>query len=277
MKKLFQLLSISLLLLSGGESRHADENDVTLKFKSTWNIYEKVELDDEENIVYDGIAWGGLVGNFLDKNMPVDLSGYESITFHFAEPLPVLSQIVVANKFVTVGKKGLTSLTSNFDGQDVTAVNEIVLQPSDSCHIVVKDVSLTPGNAKWESTPIWRGHCAFGNWENGFVVAPENFSAAYEGDKIEFIFKADTSDPDVTYWLLKTVYNGRTETLEGNDSELNDWGCAGVSSMATIYRILLTANDVKNLQKYGLFVNGHYVNVSQVNLLRRVDPTNMDY
>ena len=90
-------------------------------------------------------------------------------------------------------------------------------------------------------------------------------------------FKADTSDPDVTYWLLKTVYNGRTETLEGNDSELNDWGCAGVSSMATIYRILLTANDVKNLQKYGLFVNGHYVNVSQVNLLRRVDPTNMDY
>jgi len=38
---------------------------------------------------------------------------------------------------------------------------------------------------------------------------------------------------------------------------------------ATSYRILLTANDVKNLCEKGLFVNGYYTNVTQVNLLRR--------
>ena len=38
---------------------------------------------------------------------------------------------------------------------------------------------------------------------------------------------------------------------------------------ATSYRILLTANDVKSLREKGLFVNGYYTNVTQVNLLRR--------
>ena len=38
---------------------------------------------------------------------------------------------------------------------------------------------------------------------------------------------------------------------------------------ATSYRILLTANDVKNLCEKGLVVNGYYTNVTQVNLLRR--------
>ena len=184
------------------------------------------------------------------------------------KPVPV--QVVVANRFKTVGKKGITSLTCSFDGQDVTSVNEIVLQPHDSANIIVKDVYLNPGNALWESKVIWRKGCNFGNWENGFVIKPEFFATAYEGDKIEFIFNADTSNPDITYWLLKTVYNTTPNTLEGNDSELNDYGCASVSSHATAYRILLTANDVENLQHYGLFTNGFSVYVKQVNLLRRV-------
>ena len=32
---------------------------------------------------------------------------------------------------------------------------------------------------------------------------------------------------------------------------------------------MLTANDVENLQEKGLFVNGYYLNVTQVNLLGR--------
>lgn len=273
MRKIVLLLSTVLLFLScGKDSRHIDENDVTLKFNSTWNIYESSTLDDNENIVYKAIAWGGLVGSFLKNNMPVDLTGYESVTFRFAEPLPVPVQVVVANKFNTIGKQGLTSLTCNFDGQDVTSVNEIVLQPHDSCSIIVTDVYLTPGNAKWDSTPIWSKGCKLGNWENGFVIKPEHFATAYEGDKIEFIFNADTTNPDITYWLLKTIYDTTENTLEGNDSELNRYGCASVSSHTTTYRILLTANDVKNLQQYGLFVNGYFVNVKQVNLLRRVYP-----
>jgi hypothetical protein len=69
--------------------------------------------------------------------------------------------------------------------------------------------------------------------------------------------------------LFKTIYNTTDETLEGNDSELNEWGCASVSSTATSYRIRLTAKDVENLKKYGAFVNGYYINVTQVNLLRK--------
>ena len=278
MKKLLQLVAISLLLLScGGSSRHTDENDVTLKFKSTWNIYEKCELDDNENVVYHGIAWGGLVGNFLERNMTVDLSGYESITFQFAQPLPVPVQIVVANRFTTVGKKGLSSLTCYFDGQDVTSVNEIVLQPQDSCNLTVTDVYLTPGIVKWNSVAIWQDECSFGNWANGFVVKSEKFATAKEGDKIEFIFNTDRDDPDITYWLFRTTYNGTQDILEGNDSELNEWGCASIGQKATVYRILLTANDVKNLKKYGLFVNGYYINVSQVNLLRKQEPANNNF
>lgn len=265
------LLMVSVWFIScGKESRHNDENDVTLKFKSTWNVNEKCALDDNEDIVYDAIPWGGLVGNFLDRNMPADLSGYESVTFRFAQPLSVPVQIVVANKFKTVGKKGITSLTCSFDGQDVTSVGEIVLQPHDSTSIIVKDVYLTPGNAQWDCTPIWSKGCNFGNWEGGFVIKPEYFTTAFEGDKLEFIFDADTSNPNVTYWLIKTIYNSTSETLEGNDSELNNYGCASVSANATDYRILLTAHDIKQLQQYGLFTNGYFVNVKQVNLLRRV-------
>lgn len=271
MKKFLLLLFAVPLFLSCGESsRHTDKNDVTLRFNSTWNIYESCTLNEHEDIVYNAVAWGGLVGSFLEKNMPSDLSYYESITFRFAEPLPVPAQILVANRFKTVGKQGLTSLTCNFDGQDVTAVSEIVLQPHDSASIIVTDVYLTPGNAQWESTPIWNKGCNFGNWENGFVIKPEYFSTAYEGDKLEFLFNADTTNPDVSYWLLKTIYNDTSSTLEGNDSELNNYGCASVSSHATTYRILLTANDVKNLQQRGLFVNGYFINVQQVNLLSRV-------
>ena len=97
-----------------------------------------------------------------------------------------------------------------------------------------------------------------------------------DGNKIEFIFNTDRSDPDVTYWLFKTIYDGTTDTLEGNDRELNEWGCASIGENATTYRILLTANDVKNLKEHGMFVNGYNINVSQVNLLRRVEPTDMN-
>lgn len=273
MNRLLLFLATALLILScESDSRHLGENDVTLKFNSTWNIYERCTTDNEENIIYDAIPWGGLVGTFLDKNMPVDLSGFESITFQFAQPVPVPIQVVVANRFKTVGKKGVSSLTCYFDGQDVTSVSEIVLQASDSCSIIVKDVFLTPGNAKWESTPIWTGSCSFGSWTGGFVVKPEFFADACEGNKIEFIFNTDRSDPEVTYWLFKTIYNGTTETLEGNDKELNEWGCASIGENATSYRIILTDKDVKNLQEYGLFVNGYNINVSQVNLLRREEP-----
>jgi len=50
---------------------------------------------------------------------------------------------------------------------------------------------------------------------------------------------------------------------------LNKWGCAPVGRKSTVYRIPLTSKDIVNLNEKGMFVNGVYLNVTQVNLLRR--------
>ena len=246
-----------------------DENNLTSKFKGTWNIHESIERNTSGVITYNALPWGGLVASVKERNMPVDWSGYESITFEFAEPTKVPTQVMVSDKLKTVGKAGITSLTCYFDGQDLRSVDEVALQSSDTSTILVKNVFLTPGRSTWESTPIWEGNCAFENWTDSVIVDSEQFMSAIEGDKIEILFKTDTSDPNRGYWLLKTVFNGTDKTLEGNDNELNEWGCAMVGEASTIYRIMLTANDIKNLRKNGLFVNGYYTIVSQVNLLRR--------
>ena len=268
--KYFSALFACALFASCSLNLHPeDENVLTTKFNSTWNVHEGVERNINGVITYDALPWGGLVADVKYRNMPVDWSNYESITFEFAEPTKVQTQIMVSDKLKTLGKPGISSLTCYFDGQDLKSVNEVALQASDTSVLKVKNVFLTPGRSVWESSPIWEGDCALGNWENGFVVNPEQFTSAIEGDKIEFVIKTDVSDPDRGYWLLKTVYNETENTLEGNDSELNQWGCAMMGQAATSYRILLTANDVKKLREKGLFVNGYYTNVSQVNLLRR--------
>ena len=264
------VLSFVLGLLSCAEiTPQEDPNDVMAKFDSTWNIYEKCEVADDGSITYKAVPWGGLVGTFLDHNMPVDLSSYESITFEFGSPTPVPTQVVVADRFKTWGREGITSLTCNFDGQNVSSVQKILLQAGDTCTLTVTDIYLTPKECTWESTCIWSGECRFGNWEGGFVVPADKFVDANEGDKLEFIYAADKSDPDVSYWLFKTIYNATESTLEGNYNEQNNWGCALVSSDATVYRFPLTANDAKNLREKGLFVNGYYINVERCNLLTR--------
>jgi hypothetical protein len=268
--KTIYILAVCALFASCSLNLHPDdENNLTSKFNGTWNIHEGIERNINGVITYNALPWGGLVASVKERNMPVDWSGYESITFEFEEPTKVPTQIMVSDKLKTVGKAGITSLTCYFDGQDLTSVDEVALQSSDTSTILVKNVFLTPGRSTWESTPIWEGNCALGNWENGFVVKPEQFISAIEGDKIEILFNTDTSDPNRGYWLLKTVYNETDKTLEGNENELNEWGCAMMGRSSTVYRILLTANDIKNLRKNGLFVNGYYTIVSQVNLLRR--------
>ena len=269
MKKLIYLLACVVLVSCGVTPNAEDDLNLTSKFNSTWNIHESIEKNLDGSITYNALAWGGLVGSVKKQNLPVDWSKYESITFEFAEPTKVATQIMISEKLKTLGRKGITSLKCSFDGQNVKSVSEVALQAADPTTLKVKNVYLTPDNAVWDSSPIWTGKCVFGNWENGFVVDAEKFANAYEGDKIEFIFTTDTSNPDIGYWQFKTVYNGKETTLEGNDSELNDWGCATIGKEATVYRIVLTATDVANLKEYGLFVNGFYNIVTQCNLLRK--------
>ena len=269
MKNYFLFITCALLTGCGLGHNNEDENVLTSKFNGTWNIHEGIERDFDGNIIYHALPWGGLVANVKKQNMPVDWSEYESIRFDFAEPTKVATQISVSDKIRKSGKPGITSLTCYFDGQDMKSIDEVALLAVDTSTLKIKSVYLTPGTSIWESTPIWEGNCSFGNWANGFVIKPEQFTSAIEGDKIEFIYETDTGDPGITYWLFKTVINETDTTLEGNEGELNPWGCVMVGKASKVYRIILTANDIKKLREKGLFVNGYYNIVSQVNLLRR--------
>ncbi len=268
MKNLF-VLTVLMMLTACGSSTSVEEDplDITSKFNNTNNIYESFEKAEDGTITYNAVRWGGLVGDVTLQNMPVDWTDYASVTVEFSEPTPVPTQIMLSERLKTLSKAGITSQTCYFDGQDVTSVNEVVIQASDTCTLHVKKVFLTLNEGTWESVPIWTGRCVFGNWADGFVIPAEKFASASEGDKLEIIYSTDRSDPDVSYWLLKTIYNTTDSTLEGNYNELNRWGCVSVGMESTVYRVILTANDAAKLREHGLFVNGYMNNVTQCNLL----------
>lgn len=270
MKKLLIMMTPLLFAACGGGNTEGDDNFVlTSKFNSTRNIYEKVEWSGDGTITYNALPWGGLVGTMKERNLPVDWSAYEAITVEFAEPTKVETQLLVADRYKAWGKVGVTSLTCNFDGQDVTSIDEVTLQAADSAVLFVKSVKLIPVIGIWKAIPLRTLNCEFGDWENGFTIQPEAFADAQPGDKLEFIYTTDTSNPDIGDWLIKTILNGTDSALQGNSSELNKWGCAPVGKKSTVYRIALTEDDIDNLKKKGLFVNGRYVTVSQCNLLRQ--------
>ncbi|SFO74269.1 hypothetical protein SAMN04487852_106135 [Prevotella sp. tf2-5] len=258
----------SIMLVACGSQTEEDGLTLNSKFDGTWNIHESFERNSDGSIVYHAIPWGGLVGSMRERNLPVDWSKYESLSVEFTEPTTVGTQLMISNKLRVFGKPGITTVTCYFDGQDVSQVDEVAIQSADSSTLKIKRVYLTPGSTVWTSTPLWEGNCVFGNWENGFIVDKEKFLEAEPGDKLEFIYEADTSDPNVQYWQFKTIYNGTDKTLEGNADQLNEWGCCSVGESGVL-RIRLTATDIKELRKYGMFVNGYYNNVSKVNLLKK--------
>lgn len=273
MKKLFGLLTAVLLIACGNGNVNNEADDLSLisKFNSTWNIHESLELRKDGSIDYHAIPWGGLIGTMKEQNMPVDWSAYEAITVDFAEPTKVETQLIVADKYKVYGKVGITSLSCNFDGQDVTAIDQVMLQAVDSTVLRVKDIRLIPATGVWRTIPLRTFNCEFGDWAEGFSLRPEGFAGLQSGDKLEFIYSTDTSNPEVGDWLIKIVYSGTDSTLEGNSSELNKWKCVPVGKGSTVYRITLTDNDVDNMKTKGLFVNGRFLNVYQCNLLRKDD------
>ena len=272
MKKLLGLVTSVILVACGSNGNsEADSLTITSKFNSTWNIHESMKKNSDGTITYNAIPWGGLIGTMKEHNLPVDWTAYEAITVEFAEPTKVETQLLVANKYKAWGKVGITTLTCSFDGQDVTSIDEVTLQAADSTTLVLKSVNLTPVMGVWKAIPLRTVNCEFGDWENGFSLQPDMFANVLPGDKLEFIYTTDTSNPDVGDWLIKTVFNGTDSALEGNNSELNKWKCAPVGRKSTLYRIALTDNDINKLKEKGLFVNGRYLIVTQCNLLRQED------
>lgn len=272
MKKTIGLLLTSILFAAcrGSNTNSEDDNFSLLKkFNSTWNVHESFEKSDDGIIVYHAIPWGGLIGMVTERNLPVDWSSYEAVTVEFAEPTKVETQLIVADKFKAFGKVGITSLTCNFDGQDATLVDKVTLQAADSTVLMVKDVRLIPVTGIWKTIPLRSFNCEFGDWVEGFALQPERFTDVLAGDKLEFIYTTDTTNPEIGDWLIKTAFIGTDSVLEGNSNELNKWNCAPVGKESTVYRITLTVGDVVNLKQRGLFVNGRYLNVYQCNLLRQ--------
>ncbi len=263
------LLALMLTFVAcANRSENDDENSLTSRFKSTMNIHERIERGSDGVITYSALPWGGLVGSMKEHNLPVDWSDYEAVTIDFAEPTTVETQLLVSDRYKAYGKSGINSLTCNFDGQDVSSVDEVTLQAADSGTIKVKEVRLTPVTGTWKTVPLRTIDCQFGDWQNGFMLKPELFEHAQVGDKLEFLYTTDTSNPDVNNWLIKTVVANTETSLEGNSDALNKWGCAPVGRRSTVYRIPLTATDIKNLKEKGTFVNGRYINMKQCNLLQ---------
>ena len=112
MNKLLFLMGIVLLVACSDKNDDVDKLNLMSKFDNTWNIYESFERNEDGTITYNSQPWGGLVGTVKEQNMPVDWSNYESVTFEFAEPTNVPTQIMVTPSLKTWGKKGITSLTS---------------------------------------------------------------------------------------------------------------------------------------------------------------------
>ena len=270
MKKILLMTLAAVILTACRQDVQEDKYDITSKFRATYNIYESFTNNRDGSITYNASPWGGLVGIIKERNLPVDWTPYESITFEFAEPTKIETQVLISEKVKTWGRAGITSLTCFFDGLDVRNVSEVIFQATDTMTITIKSVRLRPIVDNWDSRTIWEGECHFNNWENGIYLPSETFTNLSEGDKLEFIFTTDRTDFGRTYWLFKTIYDGTDMTLEGNYNELNKWGCAAVGRDATHYRIALTANDIANLRKVGLFVNGYYNIVTKVNLVRKL-------
>lgn len=138
--------------------------------------------------------------------------------------------------------------------------------------VVVSKVELESAVAT-TSTQIWSGECVFGNWAEGFNVPAEKFADASAGDILEFVYTTDTNTKE-TWWQFKTIFSGTEETLSSNKGDLNEYGCASVASSSTSYKIVLNAEDVAKLKETGMFVNGHFIIVTAVNLIQAAkDPS----
>lgn len=149
--------------------------------------------------------------------------------------------------------------------EHILGSNEVEIQ---GMNVVISKVELE-SSVETQSTAIWEGECSFGNWAEGFKIEAEKFANANAGDVIEFIYTTDDTNPN-TWWQFKTIYDGTETTLEGNKSELNEYGCATVAKGSSSYKIALTETDVTELKEKGLYVNGYYNIVTKVNLIQPI-------
>ena len=261
MKKIFTLLAVVFMAVN--VSADTVELDITGTFTYNWGETESFVVNDDGSITYNSAAWGGMCSWMGGQ----DLTSYGKLVFEFAEPTTCNTQILVeslieGNTGTAWGNVGITKLEYTITEKD-NSVKQVALQTSEAVTLVIKGVYLMSVD-ETESTVLWEGECAFGNWENGFSIEAAKFADFVEGDAIEFVYTTDKST-DEPWYQFKTVFADTQTTLSSNASELNEYGCASVGASSTNYKIVLNAADIEMLKETGLYTNGHNVIVTKVN------------
>lgn len=266
MKKINLLAVLAALLLSAcGGSGSGD--DITKRFNQTWNVNEDIVRGSDGSITYYSIAWGGLVASLRDSEKPVDWSGYEQIVFEFSGSVEVGLQVIINDKIMANASPGVTELHCSLQGLNKAALELVSLQTSKPTELHIKRIYLSTEPMPSNTLSVWDGECISGNWANGLNVPADRFATVEEGDQLEIVYTTDNTT-DLEYWQMKAIYSGVNELLEGNADDQNEWGCVTLEKNSTSYTITLTANDAARLKETGLFVNGYYLVVTQVNLLQ---------
>lgn len=274
MKKLFTLIAFALCAVCA----NAAEEDFAISADWGW-------------------GWGDRTAEMVDGILVVNYSGNgaaHSTGWDPAKDFSAYSSMTVVVESYNGGWGSIILKKSDNEGENITVgipntetqkavvieldpkvnpwlageVTQFALQGDANSTLKISRIYLTEA-VETQSTAIWEGECSFGGWAEGFKIEAEKFANANAGDVIEFIYTTDDTNPD-TWWQFKTIYDGTETTLEGNKSELNEWGCATVAKGSSSYKIALTETDVTELKEKGLYVNGYYNIVTKVNLIQPI-------
>lgn len=271
MKKIFTLVAMAMMAV--GVNAQSTE-DITSKFNYFWGQGESISNQDG-NVVYNAAAWGGLAAWFgVSETQGSDLSAWDRIVVEFAEPITcsaVIKGLDPTSNAATEGNAnaGSTSIEAPL-GEKGKNISQFALQFENACTVVITKIYLA-NDAPTESSVLWEGECAFGNWANGASIDAAKFANIAEGDGLLFTFTTDESNPN-TWWQIKT--NCKDVPLTSNATELNEWDVVSFSQGATSYKITLNATDVANLKEAGLYVGGYYLILTKVEQVKTVTGIN---
>ena len=155
MRKIFTFMALMLCAFSAkAQEQEEAVVDITANFTYCWNAAESFTHNDDNSITFNSVSWGGLA-SWLGG---ADWSGYEKIVFEYAEPTTVNTQILVQladdSNVSAWGNVGITELVCPFEGNDMSAVNQVALQTSDATTITIKRIYLVVKAGGGEPDPI---------------------------------------------------------------------------------------------------------------------------
>ena len=105
----------------------ADTTDILSLFTYCWGGNEWLVNNDDGSVTFHAQTWGGMAAWLQQDGHGADWSDYEKVVFEYAEATTVNTQILVGSASGW-GERGITRLECNFDGHDMSSVDQIALQ-----------------------------------------------------------------------------------------------------------------------------------------------------